>query len=332
MSNFLSSERFSHFMKSFKNLNVMVLGDIMLDEYHFCEVTRISPEAPVPVCSIQETRLLPGGAANVACNLAALGVSVSLCGLFGKDGTGQRLLKILDEKGISKDGLHESLILPTILKSRIVSQNQQILRLDRDLNQSLSQQDQDKIYTLFLQKISTSDVLILSDYGKGVLDDSFCQKVIQEANKHDVIVVVDPKGYSFEKYRFANIITPNFKEFLGVTKEQDFNEDTLFQAAQRLCDQLHLQALLITRSEKGMSLIEGAKKVDISARVREVSDVTGAGDTVVAFMAMALGVGLAFKEAAFLANLAAGIVVEKFGASVVDVASLQDAFHQKTYE
>eukprot|EP01047_Picozoa_sp_COSAG01_P000286 COSAG01_NODE_4_length_55812_cov_1344.168109_48_plen_330_part_00 len=327
MSDFLALDKFQCFLNFFSKRHVLLVGDIMLDEYHYCDVTRISPEAPVPVCAVQETRCLPGGAANVAHNLAALGSGVKLCGLYGKDSTGQRLISCLKAQSITVDYLFESLGRPTILKSRVVSQNQQILRIDREEKSQVSVADEAQVLTFVKRVIGQVQVLILSDYAKGLLTPSLCQQLITLAKTKGVPVIVDPKGHSFEKYRGATLITPNFKEFQEVVSGPVNSESAILSEAQALIRDYDLEALLVTRAEKGMSVIGQDFKDDIQAFAREVADITGAGDTVIAVFSLAIACGLSFQESACVANMAAAIVVGKFGSATVSKDELVAFYH-----
>ncbi|MEK9657921.1 MAG: D-glycero-beta-D-manno-heptose-7-phosphate kinase [bacterium] len=319
-----------YFLERVSGYKVLLLGDIMLDEYHFCDVTRISPEAPVPICSVTDTKLLPGGAANVACNLRAINADVFLLGVYGNDGSGARLKAVLEQQSIDTSYLCVSKSCSTILKSRIVSQNQQIVRVDRDMNDGVSETDQRMLQERVDSLLTEVEVVVLSDYGKGVITEAFCQSVIAAAKMRSIPVVVDPKGRSFDKYCGATVITPNFSEFSAVVGGCVETEEQLLAKGNDLCARCDLDALLVTRSEKGMSLLQSGKKVDIPTHVQEISDVTGAGDTVVAFFSLALAMGISFEKAAVLANLAAGVVVGKFGACVATPDDLRQAL--LTYE
>jgi D-beta-D-heptose 7-phosphate kinase/D-beta-D-heptose 1-phosphate adenosyltransferase len=298
---------------------VVVAGDVMLDRYLFGATSRISPEAPVPVVHVRETDDRPGGAANVAVNLASLGTRTTLLGIVGEDEEAATLESILDSQGI------ECLFAvtsrwPTITKTRVLSRSQQLIRLDREEPCGDAANSLDGP----LQKATESaNVAILSDYGKGALSD--VPRLIRACLAADVPVLVDPKGTDFEKYRGASLITPNQTEFEAVAGACH-SDEILVERAMQMADELDLGALLVTRSEKGMLLVErGQEPVFLPTQAREVYDVTGAGDTVIATVAGALASGESLKAAAVLANLAAGVVVRKIGVATVTPAEIQFA-------
>ena len=289
----------------------------MLDRYWRADANRISPEAPVPVAAITDTQDRMGGAANVAQNISALGGKAELLGVAGNDAEGLVLESLLRQHEI-----HASIVksdeLRTTSKIRIVSRNQQLIRLDFDDNaQRLSEQ----IFESFDQCLDKNDIVILSDYGKGVLSDP--QAIIAMARERGKKVVIDPKGNEFGKYRNASVITPNYGEFCAVVGECASEQD-VHHKAQQLCELNNFEALLITRSEQGMTLIQQNGEIaNFPAQVREVYDVTGAGDTVISVFAMSLAADGDLEQAARVANVAAGIVVGKFGAATLSAEELQ---------
>jgi len=307
----------------FSRASVVVAGDVMLDQYLFGSTGRISPEAPVPVVHIAETDDRPGGAANVAVNLAALGVETKLLGIVGNDESATVLEKVLGGQGIHC-GFNRVSDRPTITKTRVQSRGQQLIRLDRENVAELS----DGRLTSDLEGLlPTARAVVLSDYGKGALAD--VTRMIADCRKAGVPVFVDPKGSNFDKYAGATLITPNQSEFEAVAGVPD-NDDDLVARGLAMLERLELDALLITRSEKGMLLLEsGAEPVFLSTQAREVYDVTGAGDTVIATLAAAVAAGQGFAEAAALANLAAGLVVRKIGVATVTPAEIRMALHQR---
>lgn len=309
----------------FKQANVLVVGDIMLDRYWLGPTSRISPEAPVPVVKIEGTEERPGGAANVALNIAALGASVSVSGLCGNDEASETLSTTLSSVGINClfDRING---LDTITKLRILSRNQQLIRLD--FEQSFASQDKSELHQIVLQNLQQVGALVLSDYAKGCLSDP--QALIQLAKKQNIPVVVDPKGSDFAKYRGATLLTPNMSEFQGVVGECA-DEMDIVEKAQKLIVDYDLQAILVTRSEQGMTLIErNQPELHLPAKAKEVYDVTGAGDTVVSAVASALATGTSLPDACVLANAAAGVVVGKLGTSTVNISELSNAVRQDT--
>ncbi len=295
----------------------------MLDQYLFGATSRISPEAPVPVVHIRETEDRPGGAANVAVNLASLGASTCLIGVVGQDAHADTLEKILGEQGINCEFSRVD-DRPTITKTRVQSRGQQLIRLDQEHAAALF----DSVLVDVLGKaIERAGAVVLSDYGKGALTD--VGKMIALCRESRVPVLVDPKGTDFGKYRGASLITPNQSEFEAVAGACSSDEE-LIERVRRLIEDLELDALLVTRSEKGMLLLEaGADPLFLSAQAREVFDVTGAGDTVIATLAGALASGQDLSSAAALANIAAGLVVRKIGVATVTPLEIRVALHQR---
>ncbi|MDH3578522.1 MAG: bifunctional D-glycero-beta-D-manno-heptose-7-phosphate kinase/D-glycero-beta-D-manno-heptose 1-phosphate adenylyltransferase HldE [Gammaproteobacteria bacterium] len=307
----------------FSKTHVVVAGDVMLDRYLFGSTGRISPEAPVPVVHVRETDNRPGGAANVAVNLASLGVSTCLLGVVGEDMAGESLESILGQRGIvckfarAKDR-------PTITKTRVQSRGQQLIRLDEENAMALPG---DAMTRMLRESLDGAGAVVLSDYGKGALSD--VRGLIKACREAGIPALVDPKGTDFSKYRGASLITPNQSEFEAVAGVCATDEELVRRAAE-LIDELDLDALLITRSEKGMLLQEaGAEPLFLSTQAREVYDVTGAGDTVIGTLAGALASGQDLASAAALANLAAGLVVRKIGVASVTPGELSVALHQR---
>jgi D-beta-D-heptose 7-phosphate kinase/D-beta-D-heptose 1-phosphate adenosyltransferase len=295
----------------------------MLDRYLFGSTGRISPEAPVPVVHVQETDDRPGGAANVAVNLAALGVTTGLVGVVGKDSAAAALESIMGQRGI-ECGFARAEDRPTITKTRVQSRGQQLIRLDEEKAAAMPG---DAMLDSLCGAIDGAGAVVLSDYGKGALAD--VASMIAACRDAGVPVLVDPKGTDFAKYRGASLITPNQSEFEAVAGKSESDEDLVERARSMMVD-LDLDALLITRSEKGMLLVEtGAEPLFLSTQAREVFDVTGAGDTVIATLAAALASGQGLAAAAALANVAAGLVVRKIGVATVSPGEISAALHQR---
>ncbi|OOG23018.1 bifunctional heptose 7-phosphate kinase/heptose 1-phosphate adenyltransferase [Thioalkalivibrio denitrificans] len=309
----------------FEQARVLVLGDLMLDRYWTGSASRISPEAPVPVVRVADTEERPGGAANVALNMARLGVQASLAGMVGEDEAGASLRRLMDAAGI-RCRFHVCPGVPTITKLRVISQHQQLLRLD--FEQRLNGADAGALLEDTRAAVSSGlSALVLSDYGKGTLERA--PELIAAARTADVPVLVDPKGLDFERYRGATLITPNLAEFEAVAGHCA-HDDQLAERGERLRVELDLDAMLITLSERGMLLVRaGHDPLHLPTRAREVFDVTGAGDTVIAVVAAALAAGRDLAEAAALANLAAGIVVGKLGTGFVTPAELRGALRSQ---
>ena len=294
-----------------ENARVLVVGDVMLDRYWFGDVSRISPEAPVPVVHVSKTEERPGGAANVARNAAALGAQVSLLSVTGTDEAGDSLARLLQNENINVV-LHRDTQLDTTIKLRVIGRQQQLMRIDFETwpgHEVLLNKLAD-----FERMLKDADVVILSDYGKGGL--THIGRMIALARAASKPVLVDPKGEEYERYRGATLLTPNRGEFKQVAGSWR-NEEELTRKAQALRAQLDLQALLVTRSEEGMTLYRDGETLTEQAFAREVFDVSGAGDTVIATLGVMLAAGADLPEAMRMANKAGGIVVGKLGTAVV---------------
>ncbi|MBV7387538.1 bifunctional D-glycero-beta-D-manno-heptose-7-phosphate kinase/D-glycero-beta-D-manno-heptose 1-phosphate adenylyltransferase HldE [Pasteurellaceae bacterium TAE3-ERU1] len=317
----------TQYITQFNRASVLVLGDVMLDRYWFGATQRISPEAPVPVVQVNHNEARAGGAANVAMNVAGLNVAVKLLGLVGNDDSAQALREMLSAARIECDfaALDDH---PTITKLRILSRHQQLLRLDFEnaFNQTQS--------AVLLEKLEAAaphfGALVLSDYGKGTLH--CVQEMITIANAHNLPVLIDPKGTDFARYQNATLLTPNLSEFEAVVGACA-DDDELCAKGFELIEQLNLKALLITRSEKGMTLLQlNQPPLHLPTQAKEVFDVTGAGDTVISVLATALADGRSLEEGCYLANVAAGVVVGKVGTSTISPVELENAVHQRTDE
>jgi rfaE bifunctional protein kinase chain/domain len=295
---------------------LLVVGDVMLDRYWFGAVERISPEAPVPVLHVQRELDRLGGAANVALNVKTLGGKVTLLCMVGIDDGAKRLRKLLSEHGVNAV-LGEDQSLQTIVKLRLIGRNQQLLRID--FEQEPAHEVLAQMLSDFERELEMHDVVLFSDYGKGSL--AHIPRMIALARAAGKLVVVDPKGRDYDRYVGANVITPNRSELMQVVGSW-VSESDLEYKAQQLRQQLGLQALLLTRSEEGMSLYGENQVLHVKAQVREVADVTGAGDTVIATLALMLACGLPLQQAMEIANRAGGLVVSKFGTSTLSYEEL----------
>ena len=307
-------------MPQFQHARLLVIGDVMLDRYWHGQASRVSPEAPVPVVKVGNREDRPGGAGNVALNMAALGSAVRLVGIVGNDETGLELLSRLNAAGVYCDFL-QSADKPTITKLRVIGQHQQLIRLD--FEQEFEAADiiglQGKVKSL----IGDSQVMVLSDYGKGALQET--ANLIELGRSKDIPIIVDPKGTNFEKYRGATLLTPNLSEFEAVAGYSN-NEEEFVNKGLRLVKDLNLEAILITRGEHGMTLIRpDSPELHLPARAQEVFDVTGAGDTVISVLAAAMAAGDGLADSTALANLAAGLVVGKLGTAAISGPELRRA-------
>jgi len=312
-------------LKLLSKSNILVFGDVMLDRYVSGSVDRVSPEAPVPVLKPIKEEIRLGGAANVALNLSSLGSKVSLIGISGKDSSSAQIFNLLKENKIKNEIVKSN--LPTITKLRLLSSKQQLLRVDNE--EEFTKEDWNSAKKRFDRSIAltSNNLLIISDYGKGTLQD--IPGLIKKAKKSNKIVLVDPKGNNFSKYKGADVITPNFSEFIGevgaVKSEREVTEK-----AKSLIKSLKLGALLVTRGPEGMTLFNKEKgnvvRSDFPTQAQEVFDVSGAGDTVIASVAAALSTGLDMTSAVKLANVAAGIVVGKSGTATASLSEIEPHF------
>ncbi|TPV62135.1 bifunctional D-glycero-beta-D-manno-heptose-7-phosphate kinase/D-glycero-beta-D-manno-heptose 1-phosphate adenylyltransferase HldE [Aestuariibacter sp. GS-14] len=312
-------------LPDFSKIRILVAGDVMLDRYWTGATARVSPEAPVPVVNINNIEDRPGGAANVAINLATLGASVTLMGLVGQDDNASILQTRLTGYGIQ---CHFTSCeqFDTITKLRVMSRNQQLLRMD--FEKSFASVDKSPLEAEFAHQLAHCDLVILSDYAKGTLSNP--QALIQLAIEQGKPVVVDPKGSDFNKYKHATLITPNLSELSAVVGEVD-NEQQLVEKSNSLCESLSLRALLVTRSEQGMTLFQpNQPEFHLPAKAKEVYDVTGAGDTVISTLSACMAAGESLQQACVLANLAASIVVGKLGTSTVSTTELAVAAGQQS--
>jgi rfaE bifunctional protein kinase chain/domain len=301
----------------FQQTRILVVGDVMLDRYWFGDSERISPEAPVPIVQVAKIDERLGGAANVARNVAALGAKTSLLGVVGVDEAGTRVSELLLASGVDSH-LEQDAKVPTTVKLRVIARQQQLIRLD--FEEAPSAAALEHKLARFESLLGAVDAVILSDYGKGALDQ--VATMILQAKAKQKIILVDPKGSDFERYRGATVITPNRGELRQVIGKWT-SEDELTERAQALRRSLDIQALLLTRSEDGMSLYTDAGVSHVRAQAREVFDVSGAGDTVIATLAVALAAAWPLERAMALANRAGGIVVGKLGTATVTSEELQ---------
>jgi rfaE bifunctional protein kinase chain/domain len=303
--------------EQFAKTNLLVVGDVMLDRYWFGDSDRISPEAPVPVVQVSKVDERLGGAANVARNVAALGANTTILGVVGEDEAGNRISELLRQSGVNSQ-LEVDPKVPTTVKLRVIARQQQLIRLD--FEETPSQTALEQKLARFEKALGTADVLVLSDYGKGAL--SQVATMIEYARAKNKVILVDPKGEDYEKYRGATLITPNRSELRQVVGRWA-DEDDLTRRAQDLRRSLGIQALLLTRSEEGMSMFTDQGVSHVRAQAREVFDVSGAGDTVIATLAVALAAQWPLDRAMALANRAGGIVVGKLGTATVTSEELQ---------
>jgi D-beta-D-heptose 7-phosphate kinase/D-beta-D-heptose 1-phosphate adenosyltransferase len=296
------------------NAWALVVGDLMLDRYLIGEVERISPEAPVPVVLLRQQYDRVGGAANVAANLAKLGIPTRIAGVIGKDADGKTLIDMMAAIGIASPAVVQSAQRPTTTKTRVLGGHQQMMRLDQESRASIGAEETQQLLDQVLREVEQRPaVVILSDYAKGVLSNTLCEQLIQRCRQSNITVLVDPKGLDYGKYRGATALTPNKRETADACKVDVRDSAALLEAATSLRTMLDLEFLAMTRGEEGISLIDAAQTRHIAATAKQVFDVSGAGDTVIATLAAGLISGLDHVDALQLANIAAGIVVGKVG-------------------
>jgi rfaE bifunctional protein kinase chain/domain len=319
----LKRERAEVITSHFAGKRIIVLGDLMLDEFIFGRVRRISPEAPVPVVEVEKQTLALGGAGNVVSNLVALGASPVPLGVVGSDSDAERMRLAFEKLQVNTESIVVDDKRPTTLKTRIIAHNQQVVRADRENRKAIATEIEDLIIAVFRREIATADAMIVSDYSKGLLTARLLAEVLPLAMDHKVTVCLDPKTRSFANYQPVTVITPNHQEASEATGIAIEDEQSLIEAGQQILDSIHCRAALITRGEEGMALFtKDGTVTHIPTVAREVYDVTGAGDTVIATLALALATGASFAESAILANHAAGVVVGKLGTATVTCKEL----------
>jgi D-glycero-beta-D-manno-heptose-7-phosphate kinase len=320
----LTKQRGNEILANIRDRRIVVLGDVMLDEFVWGDVTRISPEAPVPVVNVRRESVHLGGAANVLANLISLGARGTVIGVLGKDAAGEMIRVTLRETGARQadDLLIVDSTRPTTTKTRIIAHNQMVVRADRERHAPVDDAIAAQIIDLVREALKDADALVISDYDKGVVTPAVLAKILPLAYER-MPVLIDPKLRNFDSYRPATLVTPNHNEALRLTSIEDDTDEGLTRAARLLSARLNCDAVLITRGALGMMLLEGKQDpIFVETAAQEVYDVTGAGDTVIASLAAALAAGASMTEAAVLANQAAGIVVGKLGTATAGVDEL----------
>lgn len=312
-------------VEAFPGTRVLAVGDVMLDEYVWGHVDRVSPEAPVAVVAVDRRSHVAGGAANVATGVVSLGGSAALAGVVGDDAGAASLLAALEGAAVDASGLVTDAGRPTTVKTRVIAQSQQMLRVDSEDRAMIAPSTEADLLRWVHEHIGASDAIVLSDYGKGVVSEAVAQGVIAAARAAGRPVVVDSKGLHFQWYRGATVITPNQNDAAKASRVIIESDADLEEAAQLLIEACEGAALLITRGARGMSLFRAEGTVHVPTVARDVFDVTGAGDTVVATLAVGLGCGLALEDAIRVANAAAGVVVGKVGTATVSLEELRRA-------
>jgi D-beta-D-heptose 7-phosphate kinase/D-beta-D-heptose 1-phosphate adenosyltransferase len=326
----ITSQRAAELAAGIGGRRVVVWGDVMLDEFLWGDVTRISPEAPVPVVDIRRESVRLGGAANVLANLIALGAQASVVGIVGRDRAGERLQAALEEVGAPGTiaaGLVVDESRPTTTKTRIIAHNQLVVRADRERRAPIDGATEARLIEALGASLGGAHAFVVSDYDKGAVTPRVLAEILPQAFERNIPVLVDPKIRNFDAYRPATLVTPNHHEALRLTNTEDDTDAGMAHAARLIRERLGCESVLITRGERGMMLLErDAAPVYVATVAREVYDVTGAGDTVIATLAAALATGASLVEAAALANHAAGIVVGKLGTATATVEELINSF------
>lgn len=310
--------RLKEVVSSFGRVRVLVVGDLILDEFIWGQVSRISPEAPIPVVWVKSESLVPGGACNVANNIRSLGGSADVIGVIGAEGRGRMLLELLEKNGIGTSGIIKDTARPTTLKTRVVAHHQQVVRIDREEIAPLSKDIQRRFIADIRKRLAKFDAVCVEDYGKGVITPELVHEIVRLARRQNKIITVDPKESHLSYYKGVSCITPNHHEASTLARIPIKDDESLRRAGQKLLRALSCENVLITRGENGMCLFQkGLKPVKIPTLAQDVFDVSGAGDTVIGTYTLALGSKAAPLEAAHLANCAAGIVVGKVGTASV---------------
>lgn len=325
-NNWIAASSLKRYLSRFRRARLLIVGDLMLDHYIWGKVNRISPEAPVPVVNVTSESLLLGGAANVANNVCSLGGRVELCGVIGPDDAGRKFLYAMSQAGIGADGIVAEKGRQTTKKTRIIAHSQQVVRFDREQREKISKESQQRLSDFIQDRIKSVDGIIVSDYAKGVITPSLMQGLMTLTRRNGISVIVDPKVSHFDLYQGSTVVTPNHLEAAQASGIETDGRDGLITAGKMLLKRLGSEAILITRGEHGMSLFERRGTVThIPTMAKAVFDVTGAGDTVISTLGLALAAGARMQEAAVLSNLAAGIVVGIVGTATVNREALETA-------
>lgn len=306
-----------------KRPSILVIGDLMIDHYVWGAATRLSPEAPVPVVNVNKETTTLGGAGNVVQNLVALGAHVAVAGVIGNDSSGRQLVNMLEHEGVKTNALIKDEMRPTTVKTRVLAGSHQLVRIDREITESLSADAEHDLITALKANIAGADIVIFSDYNKGLFSPGVTQKMIAIANEYGKKVVVDPKGLNYTKYEGAFIIKPNRKELAEAAKVEKISNITeLRDAAKTIFTQTQTQYLIVTLSEEGMAIVTERSSKLLPVKATEVFDVTGAGDTVIAAIAYFAALGFEVEEACELANHAAAIVIRHIGSATTTVEQI----------
>jgi len=324
-------ENIKELIERFSKVKVLIVGDVMLDRYWWGSVSRISPEAPVPVVKLERTSVAAGGAANVAANVVGLGAETFLVGIVGNDAEAKNLAEILENSKISADYLISIDNRQTSVKTRIIAHSQQVVRLDQENATPISQLEAENVFKEIEKVFEAADIVIISDYAKGFLTENLLTRLITQCKSKKKKILVDPKGKDYAKYKGATLLTPNQKEAAEACGLEESELNVVENAGRTLLENISTESVLITQGEKGMALFQNESETyRFEALARKVYDVTGAGDTVIATLAVAIGAGLNFFEAARIANIAAGLVVEQIGTTAITKEMLENILTERT--
>ena len=324
------SEKLKRCVDRFSDARVVVVGDIIMDEYIWGDVSRISPEAPVPVVNINEETKMLGGAANVLNNIASFGGRPILCGVIGDDPMGEEIVERVKGLGLRTDGMITESKRPTSIKTRVVAHNQQVVRFDRESREKLASKSIEKILDFIKKMENNYDAILVADYGKGVISAQLMEGLRDLVSQSSAILAVDPKLGNFECYQNVDVITPNHHEAGAFCRMEIIDQESLVRAGNQMLSELHCRSVLITQGKDGMSLFEDSGEIShIPTVARKVYDVTGAGDTVISTFCLGLASGLDPKSAAIISNFAAGIVVGEVGTSTVKADQLKKVVNKR---
>ncbi|SDP57003.1 D-beta-D-heptose 7-phosphate kinase / D-beta-D-heptose 1-phosphate adenosyltransferase [Mucilaginibacter sp. OK268] len=300
--------------------NILVIGDLMIDHYITGSASRLSPEAPVPIVNVKNESVTLGGAGNVVQNLVALGAQVAVAGVIGNDNAGAQLIEILSNEGVQTHTIIKDELRPTTVKTRVLAGSHQLVRIDREITDTISEVIAEKLLNELVNYLKKADIVVLSDYNKGLFSPSFTQKLILEATRLGKRVIIDPKGLNYEKYKGAYLIKPNRKELAEAAQLEKVDTlESLQHAAKIILKQTGAAYLVVTLSEEGMLILSGSGYKLLPVKATEVFDVTGAGDTVLATLAYFIAAGLTIEEAGELANHAAAIVIRQVGSATTTI-------------
>lgn len=326
----ITQQRIDELLSNVRTKRIAVIGDVMIDRYIWGNVNRISPEAPVPIVEVESESSRLGGAANVANNIVSLGASALLLGIVGDDFSGKEFRSILEEQNASSEGITTDPSRPTTVKTRVIAHHQHVVRIDREEKNDIGPEVQQKILSVLEKNIDSLDGIIIEDYNKGVVVKELIHAIIELANRKKKIITVDPKFNNFFEYKNVTVFKPNKKETEEVFGKKIKNQTDVLAAGKTLIEKLNADNVLLTRSEKGMSLFEKNGNVThIPTNARNVADVSGAGDTVIATLTAMLSAGATISEAALLANYAGGIVCGEVGIITIDPAILRSTIFEQ---